>query len=317
MHFYYSQYDIISLMIQKYKTGNLTWVDLNCPTSDEIRQVVAEYEIHPMVARELTIPTLRQKVDLYENFIYLIMHFPSIERSSEGISDQEIDFILGKNFVITARYGEVDALFALSKAFEVEKILDHSSLGKHAGFIFFAMITKIYESLLHRIETQKEKAAGIEFDIFKGKEREMVVKISELSRYLLDFKRATSLHEEILESFANVASTFYGKDFDYYLQKLLDEYMKVKNSIRNIQEFVIELRTTNDSLLVAKQNQVTQFLTVLAFIGLPLSIITSLFQIDTEYRPIVGGPFDFWFIVIIEAIIALGLYTFFKWKKWL
>ena len=53
-------------MIQKYKTGNLTWVDLNCPTSDEIRQVVAEYEIHPMVARELTIPTLRQKVDLYE-----------------------------------------------------------------------------------------------------------------------------------------------------------------------------------------------------------------------------------------------------------
>ncbi|MBI2474105.1 MAG: hypothetical protein HYV68_00215 [Candidatus Taylorbacteria bacterium] len=304
-------------MLQRYQNGDLTWVDLVSPSSEEIRQVVAEFSIHPMAARELTIPTLRPKVDLYENFVYLILHFPSIERSGDGMSDQEIDFIIGKDFIVTARYGEVDALFAFSKAFEVENILDRGAIGKHAGYIFFAMLTKIYETLLHRIEGLKNKAAGIEAEIFKGKEREMVIKISELSRYLLDFKRATSLHKEILDGFMEASSSFYGKEFEYFVQKLLDDYYRVERSIANIAEFIAELRETNDSLLVTKQNQVTQFLTVLAFIALPLSIMTSFLQIDFKSRPIVGIEGDFWILIAFEAGIALMLYLFFKWKKWL
>jgi magnesium transporter len=83
-------------MIQKYHSGNLVWVDLFSPTIDEIRQVVNEYNIHPLVAHELNIPTLRPKVDLYDNFIYLILHFPSLHRNGDGgQDDQEVDFIMG------------------------------------------------------------------------------------------------------------------------------------------------------------------------------------------------------------------------------
>jgi magnesium transporter len=82
------------------------------PTIDEIRQVVNEYNIHPLVAHELNIPTLRPKVDLYDNFIYLILHFPTF-RNVDGkkvIKQQEIDFIVGKNFLITTRYHAIDPL---------------------------------------------------------------------------------------------------------------------------------------------------------------------------------------------------------------
>jgi magnesium transporter len=303
-------------MIERYKTGSLTWVDLNCPTAEEIRQVASEYHIHPLVAHELSIPTLRPKVDLYDNLIYLILHFPSAGRG-DGVSDQEVDFVIGRDFIVTARYGEVDALLAFSKAFEVESILEKGSMGKHAGYIFFAMVNRIYDTLLHRIEGLKEDAAVIESEIFKGKERDMVMKISEVSRELLDFKRATSLHNEILQSFEVAGQKFFGDDFRFHLKAIMGNYFKLENSINNTMEFISELRETNNALLTTKQNSIVQVLTVIAFIALPLTIITSLFQIDTKARPIVGLPYDFWIIAGIQVLIALVMYLLFKMKKWL
>ncbi len=304
-------------MIQKYTADGLVWIDLLCPTEEEIRRVTNEYKINASVSRELTTPTLRPKVDLYENFIYLILHFPSIQKNGDGVSDQEVDFIIGKDFIITARYGEVDAFLAFGKAFEVEAVLEKGSIGSHAGFIFYAMLGRIYQSLLHRLEGIKDEAADIESKIFKGKEKEMVIKISNLSRYVLDLKRATSLHGEILNSFETAAIKLFGDSFKIQVQKIQSEYFKVEHSIKNMFEFISELRETNNSLLTTKQNEIVQRLTVIAFMALPLTIITALFQMDTKAKPIIGTDYDFWIIIGIEIIVALLMYIFFKIKKWL
>lgn len=292
-------------------------MDLESPTPEEVKQVVDAYQIHPLVANELTMPTIRPKVDLYRNFIYLILHFPSLHRKADDQLDQEVDFVIGKDFIITARYGEVDALTAFAKEFEVESVLEKGVLGEHAGFIFFAMMKRIYDSILHQIESVKDSIARIESEVFKGKEREMVGKISEISRDLLDFRRSTSLHKEILESFDVAALRLFGDDFKFHSRVMIGNYYKVDSAITNCLEFVAELRETNNSLLSTKQNQVTQALTVIAFIALPLTVITSLFQIDTKARPIVGADYDFWILVSMQVIVAAFLYIFFKKKKWL
>lgn len=304
-------------MIQKYVTNGLTWVDLSSPTSEEIRKVSTEYNINPLVSHELSVPTLRAKVDLYDNFIYLILHFPSDHRDIDGVSDQEVDFVIGKNFIITARYGEVDALLAFSKAFEVEAILEKGLMGKHAGYIFCAMLNRIYDTLLHRTEGLKDQTTNIESEIFKGKEREMVIRISEVSRELLDFKRATSLHSEVLQSFEIAGQKFFGEDFKFHLRSMMGNYFKLENSIKNTMEYISELRTTNSDLLTTKQNSIIQALTVMASIFLPLSIITSTLTIETKHRPIIGADYDFWILISAEALIAFIMYLIFKRKKWL
>ncbi|HEY9584801.1 MAG TPA: magnesium transporter CorA family protein [Candidatus Paceibacterota bacterium] len=304
-------------MIQNYKTNGLTWVDLSSPTNEEIRKVADEYQLHPLVAHELSVSTLRAKVDLYDNLIYLILHFPSSHKDGDGISDQEVDFVIGKDFIITARYGEVDALLSFSRSFEVEAILEKGNIGKHAGYIFFAMVNRIYDNLLHRIEGLKEEAALIEAQIFKGKEREMVMKISEVSREILDFKRATSLHDEIFESFEVAGAKFFGDDFRFHLRALTGNYYKLENSIKNTLEYISELRETNNSLLSSKQNEIMKTLTIMAFVTFPLALVVSIFGLDTNYVPIIGQPYDFWIIIGILSGLTALFFVFFKYKKWL
>ena len=130
-------------MMTKHRHRALTWIDLDSPTPDEIRAVAEEYRLNPLVVHELSAPTLKPKVDLYDSFIYLILHFPRLRRGSRGADDQEIDFIVGRKFLITVRYGASEPLHLFAKLFETNAILNKESLGEHAGFILCRMHGKL------------------------------------------------------------------------------------------------------------------------------------------------------------------------------
>jgi Mg2+ and Co2+ transporter CorA len=68
-------------MISRYNYKELLWIDIEAPTHEEIRSIMEEFDIHPIVADELLSPSLRPKVDHYENLIYLILHFPAIRHT--------------------------------------------------------------------------------------------------------------------------------------------------------------------------------------------------------------------------------------------
>ena len=305
-------------MIAKYTHKNLTWFDLECPTQEELRQVIAEWNIHPLVAQELIGPGVRPKVELYPNFIYLILLLPAIRRKDlkRVVEQQEIDFIIGKNFIVTTRYDSVNPLHQFSKLFEVNSILDRSGMEEHAGFIFFYMIRNLYESLIHELESLSDRIRTIEEHIFKGEERAMVIKLSHVSRELLDVKRAINLHKEILESFESASKRFFGESFDYQAQAILGEYYKVDNAVQACSESITELRETNNSLLNTKETETMKMITIVAFILLPASVITNFFQMSTTHTPIVGQPND-WLIIMGICFFSTALLVLLaKFKKW-
>ena len=72
-------------------------IDIESPKQDEIRKLMEEYLIHPFVAEELLLPTVKPRVELYDDYIYLILHFPLQNILIQKSVMQEIDFIIGKN----------------------------------------------------------------------------------------------------------------------------------------------------------------------------------------------------------------------------
>ncbi|MFH1402126.1 MAG: magnesium transporter CorA family protein [Patescibacteria group bacterium] len=306
-------------MLKKYTSQNITWIDLEKPTESEARSLAIQYKLHPLVANELLSPTFKPKVDLHKNFIYLILHFPTFKQT-EGIVEnhnREIDFIIGKDFLITARYDSFAPLENFLKIFEVNTILNGGN-GKieHAGFLFFHIVQQLYKTLTNELEYVEDSQEEIEKGIFNGNEKQMVKEISRVSHNLLDFKQATSHHREILDSLELAGTSFFGKDFSFYLKNINDKYRKVSHIIKTNQENLRELRDTNNSLLSTNQNETMKVFTILAFVTFPLSLLASIFGMNTVSTPVLGMPNDFWWI-IGGMLTATGLmFGFFKYKKW-
>ena len=303
-------------MINRYNYRDLMWIDMERPSHEEVRQIMEEFDIHPIVADELLTPSLRPKVDHYENFIYLILHFPAI-RHSHSNSNQEVDFIIGKKFIITVRYELLDPLHKFSKVFEVNSILNKSEIGEHAGFLFFYMIRKIYASLGHELSIIGEKLREVEESIFHGQERQMVVSLSAVHRDLLAFHRALRLHKGVLNSLGIACEEFFGKDFRHYTDDIIGEYYKVEEMLEDQKEVLNDLRRTNDSLLTTKTNEIMKILTVTTFSLLPATLIVQIFGMNTRVMPIVGLPYDFWIILGMMIFVGVITFLYFRSKKWL
>lgn len=304
-------------MITKHNCGKVTWIDIENPTKEDIATIKKEYKIHPIVAEELLSPTLRPKVEHYNEHLYIILHFPTVIKPRGGKTEQEIDFIIGRDFIITVHYQSIKVLNEYAKILDIDRVIGRcSELDIHAGFVFYRIIENIYEKIADQLSIIKKDLKEIEDKIFNGEERKMVEEISETGRKLLDFRIATRPHRDVLESFEKVGKDFFGKDFSFYLGSIVGEYYRIYSMLEGSRETLEELRNTNDSLLNTKSNDIMRTLTILAFVTFPLSLFASLFGMNTRNLPIVGHPQDFWIIIAIMFALVTFFFGIFKYKKW-
>jgi magnesium transporter len=309
---------ILKCMIHRYTHDSLTWIDLESPAQEEVRGLMEEFDIDPLIAEELINPTLRSRIDMRDTYFYLVLHFPAL-RHSHSIEqiDQEVDFIVGKNWIITTRYDSIDPFHTFSKIFEVNSILDKTTGWQHAGHIFFHMTSTLYTSLVHELEHIEDRLEVAEASIFDGMEKEMVMELSRIGRDLLDLHQILGPHKTMLDSLFNATEPLFGIEFGREVRMLIGEYYRTWNIVDAHGASLRELRETNNSLLTTKQNEITKLFTILAFVTFPLSLFASIFGMNTAYTPILGGPYDFWVIVGIMTLCAVCFFAYFKHKHWI
>jgi magnesium transporter len=308
-------------MLTRYAQHNLTWVDLVAPTPTEVRALMKEFDLDPLIAEELLMPSFKPKVERRGDAIFAILHFPALRVGSPsgGIAprpEQEIDFVVGKHFLITTRYEQIDPLHSFAKAFEVNTVLGRGA-ATHGGHLFAAMVRRLYEALGAECDNVHRHLMDIEERVFGGDERRMVIELSHTGRTIHDFRQSLLPHREMLDSLEPVGARFFGAEFSYYARELVGAFGRVERSLENLHDSLQELRATNNSLLTTKQNEAIKILTMMAFITFPLSLVVAIFSMPGPYVPLVGSPGGFWIVIGILVALAVSFLAYFKHKDWI
>jgi len=305
-------------MITRHERGKTVWVDLESPTREELSEVIREFGIDGRIEEEILSPTPYPLSIAFPGYAYLILHFPT-SCAEEGARAQEMDFIVGKHFLITARYEHIDCIHNLHKVFEAEELLETGARHVPIASLLERVMDRMYAAISGEIERQGDRLERIERDIFSGKERQTVRRISETGRVLLRFETALARHKEPLEGFLATlaAPTFLGVSFDEHAAHIEAKRVHVAALVASYRAVAQELRTTNDSLLSSSQNQVMKNLTVMSFLALPLTLLASIFGMNAVNMPIVESEHGFLAILGLMAATSLILFTFFRLKKWL
>ncbi len=303
-------------MLTRYNRKNLTWIDLVSPTGGEVRGLMEEFDIHPLIADELLSPSTKQKAEVRGNHLYMVMHVPTFRSGRVGPT-QEIDFIVGRNFLITTRYESFDRLHAFAKEFERDSMLGHTPTGPLGSHLLFHMAEWLYRDINDELDTVRGVLERIEERIFRGREKEMVFELSGASRAILDFRRALLPHKELLGSLELSGGQIFGADFAFFARTLQGRQGKIFSQLEELRDLLLELRGTNDSLLSTKQNETMRILTIMALLTFPLSLFVAIFDINAVHNPIIGLPYDFWIIVGVVIVSACLMLWYFKHKRWL
>lgn len=303
-------------MLKRFEHKGLTWVDLESPSRDEIVRTAAEFSLDAGVAEELLVPSAKPRAEFHDGHLLVVMHFPAI-RHSHVSKAQEVDFVIGGDFIVTAHYGPVDPLHKFSKVFEVNSVLEKNEVGEHAGHLFFSMLKKLYRAVEHELENVHSELQHIEEHIFSGEEVRMVEAISRTSRDLLSLRQTIEPHRDLLEELQVSGAQFFGQEFAPYLKRLTNEYYRVHSHIMRSIESARELRKTNDSLLTTKQNETMKILTMMSFFTFPLALLVAILGLDVLGNPVRSLHDAFWVIAGIIVAVAVLMYWYFKRQRWI
>lgn len=305
-------------MIVRHARGKVTWIDIESPTLDELRGVMKEFSIDARIEDEIVSPTPYPLFIPFEEYVYAVLHFPTADPSG-GSKNQEMDFIVGKDFIITARYEVIDSIHNLHKVFEAEELLGLPNTEVKAPVLLERIFRRLYGALGNEAEQAAKRLERIERDIFEGRERATVRAISEVGRTLLRFHTTLARHADPLTAFIQELAKpeFFGKTFREHGAHIEAERVHAATLIESYRAVARELRSTNDSLLSTSQNEIIKTLTVMAFITSPPILIAGVFGMNSEYAPLVGRTDGFWIVIGIMVLSSLSVYILFRLKRWL
>lgn len=300
----------------EYKGG--VWVDLEQPSENDIRQIAEEFSVCEHIEKELIYPTPMPLVSVDENMALLVLHFPTHGVNDGEIKSQEVDIVVGKNFIITVRYEVVAPLHHLKKLLEAQSLVEgHTQIT--TDVMLEVLFAHLYTSVRDHINHVADNLSRVEKEMFDGRERMTVRSISNISREFLHAEASLATQEESLSDFMEAMSQlkFFDESFKLRAERIKTVRSNVARVVKTHRSVATELRETNIALLSAKQNEIIKILTVVSFIFLPLAFIAKIFAMKVEYMPFVDDPNGFWIILGFMFFIALALMFYVSRKRWI
>ena len=305
-------------MIFRHEYSDGVWVDLEQPSESDIRQIAEEFSVGEHIERELLYPTPMPLVSADENMALLVLHFPAPGANAGETKSQEVDFVVGKNFIITVRYEVVAPLHHLKKLLETQNLVEGRA-SITTDVMMEVLFAHLYTSVRDHINHVADNLSRVEKEMFDGRERTTVRSISNISREFLHAEAALATQEESLSNFTNILekNKFFDNSFKLRAERMKVERSNVARVVKTHRAVATELRETNMALLSVKQNEVMKTLTTVNFIFLPLGLISWTFAMRTEGMPLIDSPNAYWIVIGIMFGVAILLTAFFIKRKWL
>lgn len=301
--------------MRELKVKNVTWISVVEPKEEDMKMLRERFpQIHPLVLEELLTPTVRQRVENYDNHLYLVLYFPSFEEKEKRTIAKEVDLILMPDTMITVQYAPIDILENFWRVCEKDEMVA-AQYGKSPIHLLYYLLRQFFLFSLKELDQIQERIDAIEEEVFAGREKEVLEDISILKRNVLDFRRAVKPQHLTLKSLVRQGTQLYGERIKPFLTDLVGEYLKVWSLLENHKETLDALYETNNALLTAKINEIIKALTILGFITFIPTAIANIYGMNLQSLPFAERPNAFWAVIWLMIFTTSLVYVILRWRK--
>lgn len=303
-------------MIREIKHKELAWIDIENPSKEDVQYLHTNFHLHETVLEEIIPPSQRSKVESFDHYIYLVLHFPVLDKATRVSHNRELDIIVTRHAIITSHYQAIVPHRALFDKLNLYTELREEYFKKGIEFILYSLINNLLKSYFPKLDHIAEDIRVIEQQIFKGKQKQMVFEIANVRRNLLSFRQALKPQRSILDSLLVLSQKVFGRNAQPYFEDLTGDYAKVWEVSENLHEILDILENANNALFSVKLNEIMRALTAVSVIFLPPTLLVNFFGMNMPF-PISELPHGYLLVLGWTVLMGAVLVLYFKKKGWL
>jgi magnesium transporter len=296
--------------------NGLTWIHLDSPIKDEATALAERFGWHPLDVEDVLSKRQRPKVDQYEDYRFVVLHFPVYDKNVQRLNAGELDVFLGPDYLVTLPTVELLPVTHLFQRVQNDPELRDNLFGKGSGYLLYHVLDDLFDYCFPILDKIGHKLDRIEDDIDEDRFEEVVRDISKAKQEIISYRKIVKPQRPTLRLLERHVERFLPEDLELYFDDLVDASERIWDILDNYKEVVEALETTNESALQHRQNDVLRVLTVVGAIFLPLTFLTGIFGMNVDY-PGEGTHEAFWIILALMVASIAGMVAFFRYKRWL
>ena len=82
-------------------SGGVRWLNLERPREADREWLEQEFGFHPLAIEDVASRNQRPKLDAYDDYMFIVLHFPVFDKSQDRLLTAEVDVFVGPDFLIT------------------------------------------------------------------------------------------------------------------------------------------------------------------------------------------------------------------------
>jgi magnesium transporter len=298
--------------------NGITWTDLRNPTTDDIERLRERFPFfHPLDLEDCLSTLERPKIDEYENYLFIVMHFPVFDKAARRLGRGEADIFVGRGFLVTSSDGALKPLVEAFEDSEKDEVLRRQFMGRGSYYLLYMLIDDLVDYCFPILDKENHNIESIESRIFDTDAREIVRDISIVRRNLINFRRTIKPQMKVTASLERKDWEFLRGGLEVYWGDVSDHILQIWERLEELWEVVEGLSTTLESLTSNRINEVMKILTIFSVIMLPLSVVSGIYGMNLLQLPLANHPLSFVFVIGVMSAIVIAMLAYFRREGWL
>lgn len=313
-------------------TTDVLWIDLDAPTEEEERLVLERFfPVHPLTLEDVTktrrepespphFPKAEEFPDylfvvvtpLAENFLGVIKKSSHQPFEENGHMTTQLSALLTDNVLVTHHYQPVAGVREL-----------RTFLAKHGAqaergpdYLFHLLLDAVVDEYAFALDHLDDALERIEDEVFKRPQPWHLSSLLGLKREVIALRKALVYQREVMARLARGEFDLIDEREMVYYRNVYDHLVRFAELAEGSREAVGDLMQAHLGATSNRLNETMKVLTMISTTLLPMTLISGIYGMNLQL-PEFGWKYGYPWALALMALVGLGSFLFFRWKKWI
>ena len=314
-HFHETEIKTVKECLPFKDAATVTWIQIEGIHDVSVIEDIGRYfGVNSLVLEDLMTPSHLPKIEIHDNYIFIILKNLDYNAASVGVSREQIGLIIGNNFVISLQESRGTLFTSVQRRLRNAQGRIRKMQADYLAYVLIDVIVDHYFIVLEQLSDQLE---SVEEEAITNPTSEVLGKINILRREFLVLRRPILPLRDVLNEVLDEDTPLFTQDTNLYFRDVYDHLMQVIHTLETLRSAVSDLFDTYTSAVSHRTNEAMKVLTIVATFFIPLTFIAGIYGMNFKSMPELEAPWGYPAVLLVMVGIGIAMFIYFKLKKWL
>jgi magnesium transporter len=302
-------------------TNLFLWVDLEDPTPEETKTVLEDiFHFHPLAIEDCVMVSPSPKVEEYlpkegDSFaphLFMVIHAVDYSRKDGVFDTNELNFFLGKNFLVTYHERPIRSVTAV----EERAVKGTVHIARAPDRVAHQLLDSIVENYKPALDELSLEIGEMEQAALQSPGKETLNRILQVKKEVMHLRQIIGPQREVLSRFAQGEFKLIRAHMVPYYRDVYDGLSHIADTAHSYTDSLTGILQIYLNMSSNQTGEVVKLLTLITVITTPIMMIGTWYGMNFKQMPELESSHGYMIAASLTGVSTLLTYLYFKKRNW-